>query len=82
MSENNTMTVEPIDLNEVVRRIDMASGLFAHAAGAFSDIATIFEAIAEAAGKGSLANRLACVGMSICEDRDSDFTEWHEDYSA
>jgi hypothetical protein len=59
----------------------MASGLLAHAAGSFSDIATIFEAIAAAAGKGTLANRLAGVGMGICEDRDGDFTTYHEDYA-
>jgi hypothetical protein len=82
MPDTNPSAVEPIDLKEVVRRIDMASGLFAYAAGSFSDIATLFEAIAAAAEKGTLANRLACVGMSICEDRDSDFTEYHEDFGA
>ena len=82
MSENNTMTLEPIDLNEVARRIDMASGLFAHAAQSFADMSAVFEAIRAAAAAGSLTARLAQLGVNNCETHDSEFTEWQEDFSA
>ena len=82
MSKTNTAAAEQIDLNDIVRRLDMASGLFAHAAQSFADMCAIFEAIKAAAPTGSLTARLAQLGMNNCESHDSDFTEYGEDYGA
>ena len=82
MSKTNTAAAEQIDLKDIVRRLDMASGLFAHAAQSFADMCAIFEAIKAAAPTGSLTARLAQLGMNNCESHDSDFTEYGEDYGA
>ncbi|WP_144142668.1 hypothetical protein [Paraburkholderia sp. BCC1884] len=82
MPEKIDTTTEPIDLKDIVFRVDKASGLFAHAAQSFADVCAIFEAIKAAAPAGSLPARLAQLGINNCETHDSDFTEWMEDYSA
>jgi hypothetical protein len=82
MSKTNTASAEQIDLKDIVRRLDMASGLFAHAAQSFTDMCAIFEAIKATAPTGSLTARLAQLGINNCESHDSDFTEYGEDYGA
>jgi hypothetical protein len=72
----------PLDVKEIVGRIDMAAGLFASAAQSFADLCAIFEAIRAAAPAGSLTARLAQLGVNNCEMSDSDFTEYSTDYSA
>jgi hypothetical protein len=59
--------------------VDMAAGLFGHAASAFSDLSALFEAISESAPRASLIRRLATLGMNICETFDSEFASYKED---
>lgn len=82
MPDTTPSTVDPIDLKEVVSRIDMAAGLFASAAQSFADMCAVFEAIRAAAPAGSLTARLAQLGINNCETHDCDFTELTKDYSA
>lgn len=81
-SGQSMATAEPLDVKEIVGRIDKASGLFAHAAQSFADMGAIFEAVKAAAPYGSVTARLAQLGINNCETHDSDFSEWLEDYSA
>lgn len=83
MTEQASMTAdEPLDVAEIVGRIDMAAGLFASAAQSFADMCAVFEAIRAAAPAGSLTARLAQLGINNCETGDSDFTEYSTDYGA
>ncbi|CAE6818184.1 hypothetical protein R75461_05974 [Paraburkholderia nemoris] len=82
MTDRAPMTAaEPLP-KELICRIDMAAGLFASAAQSFSDLSAVFEAIRAAAPAGSLAARLAQLGINNCETGDSDFTEYSTDFSA
>lgn len=67
---------------EAVDLIDQAVGHFATANVSFADIRTLFEAIREASSRGSLAQRLACFGQSICEEREIEFSGYQDSFEA
>lgn len=73
---------EPIDVKEIVSRIDMAAGLFGHAEQSFADLCAVFEAIKAAAEHGSLISRLATLGINLTESLDCDFSQHSTDYVA
>ncbi|MFM0002755.1 hypothetical protein PQR57_17175 [Paraburkholderia dipogonis] len=83
MTDQSLMaTGSPLDVKEIVSRIDIAAGLFASAAQSFADMSAVFEAIRAAAPAGSLTARLAQLGINNCETGDSDFTEYSTDFCA
>jgi hypothetical protein len=82
MASKNTCSAHEIDAKEILSLVEMAVGQFASAAASFVDTASIFEAIAAAAPRGSLMSRLANLGIGVCEQRECDFTEQQTAYEA
>jgi hypothetical protein len=82
MVNKNIEVDDQLDVKEVLSFVELAAGHFASAAVSFVDTAAVFEAIAAAAPKGSLMLRLANLGQSLCEQRESDFTEQQTAYEA
>ena len=82
MASQNIDATEQLDAREIVSLVNLATSQFASAAASFVDTGAIFEAISASAPSGSLVNRLANLGMGLCEARESDFTEQQIAYEA
>lgn len=80
MHKKNTVIDETPDILEVVGNLDACTGLLASAAQSFSDLSAVFEAIGEAAPKGSLVARLATLGSNLTENLECDFQRYSSDF--
>jgi hypothetical protein len=67
---------EALDVVEIIGELDMSAGLLATAEQSFIDLSAIFEAIVEAAPKGSLSSRLAQLGVNLTGSLECDFEEY------
>ncbi|QNB10905.1 hypothetical protein G5S35_04505 [Paraburkholderia tropica] len=66
---------------ELLDEIDQASGLLASAAQSFADLAALLEAVVAAAPAGSLQSRIARAGQNLCDNLESDFTNYSLEFS-
>lgn len=76
MPKKTTTPDDALDVTEIVCHLDMFAGLLACAEQSFADIGAIFDAIVEAAPKGSLMRRLAQLGVNLTGSLECDFEEY------
>jgi hypothetical protein len=81
---DNTATnaAETMDIKEVIFDLDACAGLLGSAEQSFVDVGSIFEAIAAASPKGSLASRLARLGINFTASLECDYEEYTHRYAS